>query len=161
MQSDPSVNEKVYIKPKEKPVYDFFKRFFDLFFSLLAFIPFCLIWLGVAIAIKCEDGGPVMYKSIRLTKDGREFYTQQHQYHCQDRRPADRSLEGIEHRVPLLGCSATSRSCACLTGIEQRHADGDTDGIDHDGDNSHNKTRSGSATIDGLEHGKAEEADGG
>ena len=74
MHTDPSVQTQAYIKPKEKPVYDFFKRVFDLLLSLIAFGPFCLIWLGVAIAVKYEDGGPVMYKSIRLTKDGREFY---------------------------------------------------------------------------------------
>lgn len=73
MQSNPSDIEKTYTPPKQKPVYDFFKRVFDLLLSLIAFVPFCLIYLGVAIAIKKEDGGPVMYKSIRLTKNGREF----------------------------------------------------------------------------------------
>ena len=72
MSSNPSVTE-VYAPPKKKPVYDFFKRFFDLLLSLIAFVPFCLIWLIVAIAIKIQDGGPVFYKSIRLTKGGREF----------------------------------------------------------------------------------------
>lgn len=74
MESNPSVNEKVYTPPKEKPVYDFFKRIFDLLFCLIAFVPFCLVFLVVAIAIKAEDGGPIIYKSVRLTKNGREFY---------------------------------------------------------------------------------------
>ncbi len=72
MASNPSAVE-VYVPPKKKPIYDFFKRFFDLLLSLIAFVPFCLVYLVVAIAIKIEDGGPVMYKSIRLTKNGREF----------------------------------------------------------------------------------------
>lgn len=72
MASNPSAVE-VYVPPKKKPIYDFFKRFFDLLLSLIAFVPFCLAYLVVAIAIKIEDGGPVMYKSIRLTKNGREF----------------------------------------------------------------------------------------
>lgn len=71
MSSNPSVSE-VYTPPK-KPVYEFFKRFFDLLFSLIAFVPFCLVYLCVAIAIKIEDRGPVFYKSVRLTKNGREF----------------------------------------------------------------------------------------
>ena len=57
MDSQPAVNEKVYTPPKEKPVYDFFKRVFDLLFCLIAFVPFCLVFLVVAIAIKLEDGG--------------------------------------------------------------------------------------------------------
>lgn len=73
MQSNPSVDEKNYTQPKEKPVYEFFKRVFDLILSLIAFVPFCLVYLCVAIAIKCEDGGPVIYTSTRLTKNGREF----------------------------------------------------------------------------------------
>ena len=73
MQSNLSDIEKTYTPPQEKPVYDFFKRVFDLVLSLIAFIPFCLVYLGVALAIKLEDGGPVIYKSTRLTKDGREF----------------------------------------------------------------------------------------
>ncbi len=72
MPSNPSTAE-VYTPPKKKPVYDFFKRVFDLLLCLIAFVPFCLIWLIVAIAIKIQDGGPVMYKSVRLTKNGREF----------------------------------------------------------------------------------------
>ena len=73
MQSNPSVDDKNYTPPKEKPVYDFFKRVFDLILCLIAFVPFCLVYLCVAIAIKCEDGGPVIYTSTRLTKNGREF----------------------------------------------------------------------------------------
>ena len=72
MSSNPSITE-VYTPPKKKPVYEFFKRLFDLLLSLIAFVPFCLIWLIVAIAIKIQDGGPVFYKSVRLTKNGREF----------------------------------------------------------------------------------------
>ncbi len=52
----------------------FAKRFIDIFCSLILIIiasPFMLI---TAIAIKCYDGGPVLYKQVRCTKDMREFY---------------------------------------------------------------------------------------
>ena len=65
--------EKVYIAPPEKPVYDVCKRVFDLVMSTLALIVLSPIFLIVAIAIKLEDGGPVFYSQIRLTKGGREF----------------------------------------------------------------------------------------
>lgn len=50
------------------------KRVMDIVIAGIALIiasPFMLI---TAIAIKAEDGGPVLYKQKRLTKGGREFY---------------------------------------------------------------------------------------
>jgi len=53
--------------------YLFMKRAFDIICSGLALIvasPFMLI---TAIAIKACDGGPVLYKQCRMTKDGKHF----------------------------------------------------------------------------------------
>jgi lipopolysaccharide/colanic/teichoic acid biosynthesis glycosyltransferase len=49
------------------------KRAFDVVFAILALVITSPIQLFVALAIKLEDGGPVFYKQVRLTKDGREF----------------------------------------------------------------------------------------
>lgn len=49
------------------------KRIFDLMISVPLFIVSCPIILLVAIAIKLDDRGPVLYKQKRLTKDGRIF----------------------------------------------------------------------------------------
>ncbi len=65
--------EKTVPPLKQKPVYDFFKRLFDLVLSALALILLSPVFLGVAIAIKREDGGKVIYAQTRLTKGGREF----------------------------------------------------------------------------------------
>ena len=49
------------------------KRLFDIFFALVMLVitsPFMLI---TAIAVKAYDGGPVLYKQVRLTQYGREF----------------------------------------------------------------------------------------
>ena len=49
------------------------KRVMDIIIALIGLIltsPFLLI---TAIAIKAYDGGPVLYKQVRLTKNGREF----------------------------------------------------------------------------------------
>lgn len=51
----------------------FLKRSMDLVLSTLALIIASPIMLGIAIAIKAEDGGPVFYKQDRLTINNREF----------------------------------------------------------------------------------------
>lgn len=51
----------------------FVKRFFDIVLSLIGIIlasPFMLI---IAVAIKLYDGGPILYKQERLTRDGKVF----------------------------------------------------------------------------------------
>lgn len=49
------------------------KRAMDLVLSALALILTSPIFLGIAIAIKAEDGGPVLYRQKRLTLGNREF----------------------------------------------------------------------------------------
>lgn len=58
------------IEPEQAAI----KRVFDFLFALVLTIiasPFMLI---TAICVKCYDGGSVLYKQIRCTLDGREFY---------------------------------------------------------------------------------------
>lgn len=66
-------NEMNYIPPEPKPVYDVCKRIFDIVMCTFALIVLSPVFLGVAIAIKLEDGGKVIYKQTRLTKGGKEF----------------------------------------------------------------------------------------
>lgn len=54
-------------------VEEFFKRLFDIISSIAGIIIFSPILLLVAIAVKLYDGGPVLYKQSRLTKDGKVF----------------------------------------------------------------------------------------
>lgn len=51
----------------------FFKRFFDLFVSIIGLIICALPMLVVAIAIKCESKGPVIFKQERVGKGGKVF----------------------------------------------------------------------------------------
>lgn len=53
--------------------YLFVKRLFDIVVSLLGIILLSPFMLVTALAIKLQDGGPVLYKQVRLTKDEREF----------------------------------------------------------------------------------------
>lgn len=54
-------------------MYKAFKRFCDIVISLLGLIILSPLMLVVAIAIKIESKGPVLFKQIRLGKGGREF----------------------------------------------------------------------------------------
>ena len=54
--------------------YLFIKRTFDILISLMALVILSPIMLIVAIAIKLDDGGPIIYSQKRLTKDAKEFY---------------------------------------------------------------------------------------
>ena len=51
----------------------FFKRFFDIVVSLIAIIVFSLPMLIIAIAIKADSKGPVIFKQERIGKKGKIF----------------------------------------------------------------------------------------
>lgn len=56
-----------------QPEYLFIKRLLDIVISAVALVVLSPIFLITAIAIKATDHGPVFYKQVRLTKDGKEF----------------------------------------------------------------------------------------
>lgn len=55
------------------PFYLFIKRALDIIFSLIGLVAASPVMLVTAIAIKAYDGGPVIYRQTRLTKDKKEF----------------------------------------------------------------------------------------
>lgn len=61
------------MRAKPKVEYSIVKRAMDILLSLTGIILLSPFMLITALAIKCYDGGPVLYKQVRLTKDGREF----------------------------------------------------------------------------------------
>ena len=50
------------------------KRMFDCFAALMAMIVFSPLYLICYILIKCEDGGPAIYRQERIGRFGRPFY---------------------------------------------------------------------------------------
>lgn len=59
---------------EDRPAYRFAKRAFDIVFSLFVLIAFSWLFAIVAIAIKIDDPkGPVIFKQIRVGKDGKTF----------------------------------------------------------------------------------------
>ena len=60
-------------RARQAPEYLFIKRIFDIVVSGLAIVVLSPVMLIVALSVKACDGGPVLYKQIRLTKDGKTF----------------------------------------------------------------------------------------
>ena len=55
------------------PEYAVCKRFSDIILSCLLLLLLSPVMLLTAAAIRLSDGGPVFFRQIRLTKDGRQF----------------------------------------------------------------------------------------
>ncbi len=56
-----------------KQTFKKFKRTLDLIFSLILFIPFLLIYLPVALLIKLDSAGPVLFRQKRVGLNGENF----------------------------------------------------------------------------------------
>ena len=59
--------------PKKKTAYLFFKRFLDIFLSLLALAVLWLPLLVIAVAIRIDSPGPAIFRQKRMGKDGKIF----------------------------------------------------------------------------------------
>ncbi len=55
------------------PEYLLFKRVFDIVSSAVVLLVLSPVMLLTGLAIHFYDGGPAIYRQVRLTKDGREF----------------------------------------------------------------------------------------
>ena len=51
----------------------FSKRILDVVLSLLTLVLFSPLFLGIALLIKLEDGGPIFYRGVRIGKNGKHF----------------------------------------------------------------------------------------
>lgn len=58
---------------KKKPVYTVTKRLFDIVASLISIILLALPMLIIAIAIKCDSKGPILFKQDRIGKHKKIF----------------------------------------------------------------------------------------
>ncbi len=76
--------EAAYVPHKPKPVYDFFKRAFDLVCAGFALVLLSPVFLITAIAIRVEDGGKAIYTQTRLTKGGKPFKMYKFRSMCVD-----------------------------------------------------------------------------
>lgn len=77
---------------KRKPVYSFFKRFFDIFLSGLAILVFSPLLLLLALLVKCTSKGPILYRHKRIGKKGKPFYRLKFRTRKWDTRPITEQL---------------------------------------------------------------------
>ena len=56
-----------------KPEYRVVKRLFDIAASLAGIVMLSPVMLVIALAVHFCDGGPVLYKQVRLTRNGKRF----------------------------------------------------------------------------------------
>ena len=66
--------ENITKAKNKKCAYRFFKRVFDILFSLCFIAVFSWLYIILAIIVKCSDGGPVFYKHKRLGLNGKTIY---------------------------------------------------------------------------------------
>lgn len=66
--------ENITKEKSKKCAYRFFKRGFDIIFSLIFIAVFSWLYIILAIIVKCSDGGPVFYKHKRLGLNGKIIY---------------------------------------------------------------------------------------
>lgn len=110
LEEQPVSQEKEFVAPEPKPVYDVCKRIFDLIMATFALIVLSPVFLAVAIAIKLEDGGNVIYGSTRLTKGGKEFTMYKFRSMCIDaEKKLDELMQFNEMDGPAFKMSADPR----------------------------------------------------
>lgn len=64
------INQK---QVESRKIYHFTKRVFDVVTSTLGLIVLSPVMAVIAYKVKYEDGGPIIYKQVRVGKDGKQF----------------------------------------------------------------------------------------
>jgi lipopolysaccharide/colanic/teichoic acid biosynthesis glycosyltransferase len=91
-------HEQVQLSYFEGPVshrgnsYEFFKRLFDICFSLAALTVTLPIWLAAALLVKCYDRGPILFGHRRESLHGRPF-------HCLKFRTMVRNAHALQKKL--------------------------------------------------------------
>ncbi len=67
------ISERPCVQKKNKIGYFIIKRIFDIVSSACALVVLSPVFLITAIAIKCENDGPVVFSQERVGKDGKHF----------------------------------------------------------------------------------------
>jgi lipopolysaccharide/colanic/teichoic acid biosynthesis glycosyltransferase len=104
--SGPSATPVSYAAlPEASPVYERFKRGFDVAFAVLLLVLSLPAWLAAAAAIRLTSPGPLLFRQVRCGKDGRQFVCFKFRTMVKD---ADRYAEAVrclnEMSGPVFKC---------------------------------------------------------
>lgn len=96
--SEKRTSAQIYVVQSEKKhyVYLFVKRFCDLVLSILALFFLSPLLLLTAVAIKLEDGGPVIYSQTRVGKSGKSFRFYKFRSMCIDADERQEDLKNLD-----------------------------------------------------------------
>lgn len=68
----------------KEEIYILIKRIFDILVSVIAMALLCIPWLVIAIIIKVQSPGPVIYKARRVGLEGKVFVLYKFRSMCVD-----------------------------------------------------------------------------
>lgn len=85
-----TVNRDYYFR--KKPVFGFFKRFFDILNSFIAIVLLSPLLLVLSLLVKLTSKGPVFYKHRRVGKNGKIFGMLKFRSMKWDPRPIEQKL---------------------------------------------------------------------
>ncbi|MGN1317635.1 MAG: sugar transferase, partial [Lachnospirales bacterium] len=88
-----TAKEGIRVDMKCRPFYFFFKRLMDIICSGLALIVLSPLLLIVAVAIKVESRGPIIFCQKRVGKNGKEFYMYKFRSMCVNAEAILKKLE--------------------------------------------------------------------
>lgn len=94
---------KYYDILKKKKVGLFFKRFFDIFVSLIMLVLLSPMFLVLAIAIKVDSKGPVFYRQERVTQYGKRFRIHKFRSMVQDADKGSQVTVNGDKRITKVG----------------------------------------------------------
>ncbi|WP_163379859.1 undecaprenyl-phosphate glucose phosphotransferase [Cyclobacterium sp. SYSU L10401] len=83
----------------------FFKRVFDIFFSLGVMVLLSPLFLWIAFKIQQESPGPIFYKPIRVGRSGKaiKVYKFRSMVHCDDQKNGTQSTVAKDPRITKIG----------------------------------------------------------
>ena len=99
-------NEEVrfyYDKLKRKKLGLFFKRVFDIFFSLLLLVILSPTFLILALVIKFDSKGPILYKQERVTRYNMSFKIYKFRTMCVDADKGSKITVEGDKRITKVG----------------------------------------------------------
>ena len=74
IQRESAVDSSPRLTMKRKPVYDFFKRVFDILVALICLTVGLPVYLLIALVIVIDDPGNPLFVQKRTGRNGKEFY---------------------------------------------------------------------------------------